>query len=365
MTPPPLDAGTDDCLDVLVVGAGQAGLATAAQLARHGLRFLVVDAAPELGHAWRTRWDSLRLFTPAMYDGLPGAPFPAAPDHHPTKDEVADYLTAFARDHALPVLLGCPVTRLQRLPDGRFAAETPDGVLRARQVVVATGPFQVPVVPAVAAGLAPSVHQLHSSGYRNPELLPDGPALVVGAGNSGMQVALELAATRDVTLAVGSRPLRLPQRFLGRDLFWWLSRTGALTSSADTPLARRMRTRGDLVIGTSFRRLRRAGVTLRPRVRATAGDVVELQDGTTVRPRTVVWATGFRRDHSWLDVPGVVVDGDVRHRGGITDVPGLVFVGLPWQSSRGSALLGFVGHDAERITAHLARAEAVREPVTA
>ncbi|WP_148572012.1 flavin-containing monooxygenase [Nocardioides caldifontis] len=354
MTAPSPDAGPDDCLDVLVVGAGQAGLATAAHLARRGVRFLVVDAAPELGHAWRTRWDSLRLFTPAEYDGLPDAPFPAAPDHHPTKDQVAEFLERFARERDLPVLLRCPVTRLERLPDGRFLATTPHGPLRARSVVVATGPFQVPVVPAVAEGLAGSVHQLHSSGYRNPSSLPDGPVVVVGAGNSGMQIALELAATREVTLAVGSRPPRLPQRVLGRDLFWWLRRTGVLTGPPDSRLARRMRARGDLVIGTSFRDLRRAGVTVHPRLTAAEGTVLGFADGSTVRPSTVVWATGFRRDHSWIDVPGVVVDGEVHHRRGLTGVAGLAFVGLPWQSCRGSALLGFVQRDAEWVAARLA-----------
>lgn len=351
-----------DALDVLVIGAGQAGLATAYHLQRHGLRLLVVDAAPTIGHAWRSRWDSLRLFSPAQYDGLPGLAFPAPAGSYPTKDEVADYLEAYATRFDLPVLPDCAVRRLERV-DGRFAVHTSQGTLMAHQVVVATGPFQTPVVPAV--DLPAHVTQLHSAAYRNPAVLPPGPVLVVGAGNSGRQIALELAATRDVTLAVGTEPLQLPQRILGRDLFWWLTRLGVITRTSDSLLARRMRARGDLVIGTPLRDLRRAGVRIRPRLIGAAGDGptvddVAFEDGSRARPATVVWATGFRSDYAWIDVPGVVTDGRVEHRRGLTAVPGLAFVGLPWQHTRGSALLGFVGHDAAWLAAQLAAVAPVR-----
>ena len=164
---------TSEPLEVIVIGAGQAGLAAAYHLKQRGVRFLVVDAAPELGHAWRSRWDSLRLFTAAQYDALPGMPFPAPADTYPTKDEAADYLVAYAHRFALPVLLNCAVERLTRLRGG-FAVETSQGRLLARQVVVATGPLQKPVVPAVAHDLGEAVVQLHSSGYRNPADLPSG-----------------------------------------------------------------------------------------------------------------------------------------------------------------------------------------------
>src|SRR5690349_2126166 len=189
-----------DRLDVIVIGAGQAGLALGWHLAQQGRRFLIVDAAPEIGHSWRTRWDSLRLFTPAEYDGLPGMDFPAPAGTYPTKDQVADYLEEFAARFQLPVLLRTAVTRLERPGDhsadhsaAHYAVHTTQGVLRARQVVVATGPFQQPVVPAVAGGLSGEVAQLHSADYRNPAQVPDGPVLVVGAGNSGLQIAEELA----------------------------------------------------------------------------------------------------------------------------------------------------------------------------
>jgi putative flavoprotein involved in K+ transport len=343
-------------LDMLVIGAGQAGLALGHHLARRDASFLLLDAGPEVGHSWRSRWDSLRLFSPAEYDSLPGMPFPA-PDgsYHPTKDDVADYLQAYAQRFRLPVRLNSPVFRLHRDADGTFTAATPTGTVRARQVVVATGPFQTPHIPALAERLEPGVPQLHSAEYRNPTQLPgDGRVLVVGAANSGLQIAAELAATQEVTVAVGTRPTELPQRIAGRDLFFWLTKSGFFTVPTDSRIARRLRARGDLVIGTRSRTLRRRGIDFRPRLTEFAGRTARFADGTTVSVGAVVWATGYRPDYSWLHVPDVVVDGSVRHTGGVTNVPGLYFLGLPWQTARGSALLGFVGADAAAIAARMA-----------
>ena len=182
----------DEVLDVIVVGGSQAGLAMAWHLARHHLRFVVLEAAPEIGHSWRSRWDSLTLFTPTQYDALPGMPFPGPPGTYPTKDPVASYLRAYAAAFDLPVRLNARVTDLRRTADA-FEAHTDGGVFRARQVVVATGPFQMPFTPPAAQRLDDSVTQLHSAEYRNPQVLPPGPVLVVGGGNSGFQIAEELA----------------------------------------------------------------------------------------------------------------------------------------------------------------------------
>lgn len=332
--------------DVIVIGGGQAGLAVAYHLSRQGADFLVLDAAAETGESWRTRWDSLRLFTPAQYDGLPGMQFPATDGRYPTKDMVADYLRDYADRFELPLKLRCAVTRVERVADG-FVIHTSQGTLSTRQVVIATGPFQEPVVPRMAAGLSGDVVQLHSADYRRPEDLPVGPVVVVGAGNSGRQIAEELTATHDVTLAVGTAPLQLPQQFLGRDLFWWLTRLGLMDKTIESRLARRMRDRGDLVIGSPLRRLRRAGVQIRPRVVSITGDQVGFQDDTSVRASAVVWATGFRADYTWVDIPDAFDEqGRPRHQRGITAARGLAFVGLPWQHTRGSALLGFVQSDA-------------------
>jgi putative flavoprotein involved in K+ transport len=342
-------------VEVLVVGAGQAGLAVGWHLREQGIRsFLLLDAGPEVGHVWRSRWDSLRLFTPAEYDGLPGMAFPAPAGTYPTKDEVADYLRGYAAVFELPVRLNTRVTRLRKSGD-TFVAETSTGTVTAGQVVIATGPFQTPVIPRLARGLAPDVVQVHSADYRNPDQLPDGPVLVVGAGNSGLQIACELASagSRPVTVAVGTRPPMLPQRFLGRDLFWWLTRLGLITRTADSRLARRMRTKGDLVIGTRWRDLARRGIQVRPRLDDLDLTTAMFADGSVSEVAAIVWATGFRTDYSWLDIPGAVVDDTVANERGITRVPGLSIVGLPWLHTRGSALLGFVKDDAAWLADHL------------
>jgi putative flavoprotein involved in K+ transport len=356
MTAPgePADAGTagDELLDAVVIGGGQAGLAMAWHLARHHLRFVVLEAGPEIGHTWRSRWDSLTLFTPAQYDALPGMPFPGPPDTYPAKDPVAGYLEAYAATFNLPVRLNARVTELSRTAEG-FEIRTGDGVFRAREVVVATGPFQVPFVPPAAQRLDDSVTQLHSAGYRNPQALPPGPVLVVGGGNSGFQIAEELAATRQVDLSIATKAPILPQRIGGKDLFWWLTRLRLMHVAVDSRLGRRMSSR-EFIIGSSRRRLRAAGVRFRPAVAGADGRTVRFADGSSLDVEVVIWATGYRPDYSWIDIPGVTRDRQVVHRRGVTDVPGLYFVGLSWQHTRGSALLGFVNDDAAFLAGRIA-----------
>ena len=340
-------------LDVVVVGGSQAGLAMAWHLAQQGRRFVVLEAAPELGHTWRSRWDSLKLFTPAQYDALPGMAFPAPADTYPTKDPVADYLQTYAAAFDLPVRLNARVTDLGRVGDD-FEVRTADATYRARQVVVATGPFQVPFVPPPAAKLDPSVTQVHSAGYRNPQALPDGPVLVVGGGNSGFQIAEELAATRTVDLSIATTYPMLPQRRLGRDLFWWLTRLGLLRVTVNSRPGQRM-SRRDFVIGTNRKRLERAGVRFRPRLVDAEECTVRFADHSLLEDvGVVVWATGYRSDYAWIHVPGVVREGQVVHRRGVTEVPGLYFLGLSWQHTRGSALLGFVNDDAAYLANRIA-----------
>ena len=348
----------DSILDVIVIGAGQSGLAIGRQLQQRGQRFLILDAGPAIGHVWRSRWDSLRLYTAARYSSLPGLPFPGDPDSYPTKDDVAQYLSRYARAFALPIRRNTRVTRVSR-DDTGFTAHTDGESYRAASVVVATGPFQRPVIPAVGAAIGPDILQLHSSEYRNPAQLPEGPVLVVGAANSGLHIAAELNSTRPVALSVGSATRPVPQRILGRDLFWWLTSMGLFTAPADSRLGRRFRNGTELVIGTSTRRLVKAGVTVRPRVTAADSTTVTFTDGTTTTPTTIVWATGYRTDHSFLDIGGAIdPTGTPIHRRGVSPVPGLYFLGLPWQHTRGSALLGFVGADAAYIADDMSNAPA-------
>ena len=231
--------------------------------------------------------------------------------------------------------------------------------------MVATGPFQVPFVPSVAEGLAPDVVQLHSIGYRTPAGLPEEPVLVVGGGNTGFQITDELADTRTVHLSIGSRQTPLPQRFLGKDLFWWLTRLRLMEKSTRTRMGRRMKRRDPALIGSSPRRLtrRRPSVTIHPRVVGVAGHTVTFADGTTLDVSAVVWATGYRLDQRWIDVPGAA-GGAIAHRRGVTDSPGLYLLGLSWQHSRGSALIGWVKDDAAFLAERIAAHRAVTRPAT-
>jgi putative flavoprotein involved in K+ transport len=334
---------------VLVIGAGQAGLAVGYHLARQHVRFLLVDSGPEVGHSWRSRWDSLQLFTPAEYSALPGLAFPADRGTYPGKDQVADYLKTYADRFDLPVMPNTRVERLERRrPEGPFRVATDQGTLWARQVVVATGPFQQPSIPTICSGFDTSIAQLHSASYRNPSSLPPGRVLVVGAGNSGLQIAIELADTHEVHVAVGTRQKTVPQRPLGRDLFWWLTRTGVLTRPGSSPVAAWFRKRGgDLVIGTTWGDVDAVGISVHPRLTTAQGRGAGFGDRTDLDDiDAVVWASGFRSDYSWLDVPGTWDGAQVHQTRGRSRTPGLWFIGLPWQHTRGSALLGFVGDDA-------------------
>jgi putative flavoprotein involved in K+ transport len=334
--------------DVVIVGAGQAGLAMCYHLAQRGLRCTVLERADSIGSAWRDRWESLTLFTPRRYDSLPGLPFPGDPDGYPIRDEVIAYLERYAKTFDLPIQLETEVERLAS-EDGMFVLATSRGTFTADHVVVATGPFQTPFVPDVAQKLDSQVFQIHSTRYQRPEEVPKGTALVVGGGNTGFQIAKELAATKDVYLSVGSRQTPLPQRFLGRDLFWWLTKTRLLEKTVESRLGRRLQHR-ETLIGSSPRELeRRYGVDLRPRAVDASGRTVCFADGTELQVDAVIWATGYQPDHSWIDLPVFDPEGRVRHRRGVTDVPGVYFLGLTWQHTRGSALLGWVKDDAEFI----------------
>jgi putative flavoprotein involved in K+ transport len=357
------NGGVEDRVDVAVIGAGQAGLAMGYSLARQGRRFVMLEAADSVAAAWRARWDSLLLFTPRRYSALAGLAFPGDPDGYPTRDEVIAYLEQYAEAFELPVELESPVRSLSAT-DGGFVLELDERSVEADQVVVATGPFQVPDVPEFRRGLAPEVFQTHSTGYMRPSGVPQGTELVVGGGNTGYQIAKELSATHKVQLAVGSRQKPGPQRFLGRDLFWWLTKTGLIKKTVDSRIGRRLRGK-DTLIGSSPRELeRRYGVDLRRRVVAAAGRTVGFADGSELDVDAVIWATGYRSDHTWIRIPVVGADGRVRHRRGVTDVPGLYFLGLSWQHTRGSALIGWVKDDAEFIGRQIETAAAPR-PETA
>ena len=357
------EGGTRDPVDVVVIGAGQAGLALGYFLRLQDRRFVILERADSVGSAWRERWRSLTLFTPRRYSALPQVAFPGDPYGYPTRDEVIGYLERYAETFELPIELSREVERVERGDDGRFRLEVDGRTILADQVVVATGPFQVPYVPTLAEKLDGSVFQTHAVGYQRPEDVPAGTVLVVGGGNTGFQIAKELSVSHTVVLSVGSRQKPLPQRVLGRDIFWWLTKARLLDKTVDSRLGRKLRTR-DTLIGSSPRELRkRYGVDLKPRVVGADGRTVRFADGGELEVDAVVWATGYRADHSWIKLPVFEEGGRIRHRRGVTGVPGLFFLGLSWQHTRGSALIGWVKDDAGYIAARIAEfQESKRQP---
>jgi putative flavoprotein involved in K+ transport len=327
-------------------------------LKRQGLRFLIVEA-DSIASAWRERWESLTLFTPRRYSSLPGFSFPGDPDGYPIRDEVVAYLEEYARRFELPIEEDRRVLSMTA-DDGRFMLEVDGKTITADQVVVATGPFQAPYVPDVAERLDQDVFQVHATGYRKPENIPEGTVLVVGGGNTGFQIAKELSGTHNVVLSVGSRQTPLPQRLLGRDLFWWLTNSRLFNTTVESRLGRRLSKR-ETLIGSSPRELeRRFDVELKPRLVDANGRAVRFEGGGELEVDAVLWATGYRPDYSWIRLPVFDSDGRLRHRRGVTEVLGLYFVGLTWQHTRGSALIGWVKGDAAFITGKIAELQQQR-----
>ena len=368
-------AAAPERFETVIVGGGQAGLAVGYHLAMRGRRFVILDASQRTGDAWRQRWDSLHLFTPARYDGLPGMPFPAAAFSYPTKDQVADYLQAYATRFALPVRNGVRVDRLCRDGD-RYALAAGDRRILADHVVVATGAHQKPQIPAFAAELDPNILQLDPNRYRHPSQLPAGGVLVVGAGNSGAEIAFEVSRTHPTWLsgpATGHIPVRTGSRWdqLLTPPFWWfISRV----LTVQTPIGRKVRPKA-LITTAPLERVRprelaAAGVERVPRTVGVQHGSPVLEDGRVMHVATVLWCTGFRPDFAWIDLPVLGQDGaPVHHRGIVASQPGLYFVGLWFLSAFTSSLLGGVGRDAEhiaeQIAAHQPNAQPTAEVLTA
>ena len=347
-------------LDVLVIGGGQAGLAMGYHLKRLGHRFQIVERNARVGDSWRNRHDSLVLFTPRAYSALPKLPLEGDAEGYPGKDEVADYLERYARHFDLPLSTETGIRSLTQV-NGGFRARTDAGeIIDARAVVLATGAFQRPAIPAVSRQLSPDVMQLTPESYKRPGQIPPGRVVVVGDGATGRQIAVELAANHEVLLATG-RPRRVsPQRILGRSVFWWMDRLGILKSSRETRVGRYLMNADpfpgkDLNLG----RLRRRGVRVVGRLLEVDGKDVGFASGEAAEVDAVIWATGYRDDSRWVAIPEVKdAHGGAMHRRGVSAVPGVYFVGRSWQWTRGSALLAGVGDDA----AYVARRIAERLP---
>lgn len=337
--------------DTVVIGAGQAGLATGYHLARAEADFVILDGAERPGASWRNRWDTLRLFTPAKRSGLPGMPFPAPPEHLPYKDEVADYFERYADRFDLPIRGGVRVDTLRH--DGsRFVVNRNGSRIEADQVVVATGAYARLHRPAGSELLDPTIHQLDSTSYRNPFELPEGPVLVVGAGNSGAQIALELSRHRKVWLA-GRDTGTMPRRLLGRDIFDWIWPVISRLP-LDGRLGHQIRARltgGDALIGMDNRMILAAGIERVGRF-VGANQGMPTCGDRTLEPRVIIWCTGLRPAHGFIELPAFGGNGLPEHRAGSsTAMPGLHFVGLRGQRRITSSLVGGAGADAAVVAA--------------
>jgi len=340
-------------LDVAVIGAGQAGLAMGYWLSqlKNQKEFLLIDKASSVGDVWRQRYDSLVLFTPRSYSSLPGLALEGADHGFPSKDEVAEYLEKYANHFSLPLQLETEVTRIEEVNDA-YQIYTNKGTIQAKQVVVATGPFHTPFVPAISQSLSPAIAQFHSSEYKNPAQLQPGNVLIVGGGNSGAQIAVELSETREVHLSVGQKMRYFPLTMLGKSLFWWFDKIGILHADSQSPLGKRIQQSGDPIFGFHLKNLAaNQKVDLHLRTVSGSGEKVQFEDHHELKVQNIIWATGFQPVYGWIDIKGLInTDGRPIHHRGITNKKGFYFLGLPWLHKRGSSLLLGVGEDAEYLS---------------
>lgn len=366
-----MNGNSTEHFETVIIGGGQAGLSTGYHLSRQGRPFVILDTNERVGDAWRKRWDSLRLFTPAKYNGLAGLRFPARSVSFPTKDEMADYLEAYAARFDLPVRTGVTVERLSRVGD-RFLVTAGDRRFEADHVVVATGAHHIPKLPTFAAGLDPSIVQLHSSRYRSPAQLAGGAGvLVVGVGNSGTEIALEVSRSHRTSLS-GTPSGQIPVRHgpaAARFVFPVVRFLGTHVLTLRTPIGRRLRpqvvSRAKPLVRVKLKDLAAAGVEQVPRTVGVRDGRPELADGRALDVSTVIWCTGFRTDFGWIDLPVFDEDGTPTHERGVVEAaPGLYFVGLEFQYAAVSDVLPGVGRDAEYVVRHIASRNGDSRPRT-
>lgn len=352
--------------NTIVIGGGQAGLAAGYHLKKAGDDFIILDASVKTGDSWRSRWDSLRLFTPPQFNTLPGWPHPSQASSSMTKDQMAEYLELYARQFSLPVRLGIRVIKLSKGING-FVLETAGQTFTCNQVIVATGTNQQPYVPAFAEQLDPEIVQLHAATYHNPGDIPYGNVLVVGGATSGIEIALELSKTRHTILA-GKPSFVVPAgafRF-GQKFYWWFT-NNILT--INTPIGRKARAniiKGGAVIPQMLERLKNTAVEQVPRVTAVRDGLPVLEDGRILEQLgAVIWCTGYRPDFSWIDIKKAIGENGwpITKRGVSPVTNGLYFMGVPFQFGLSSGLVGGVGRDADYIVRQLIRSPLQKEKI--
>ncbi|WP_078393764.1 flavin-containing monooxygenase [Shouchella patagoniensis] len=335
--------------EVVIIGGGQAGLAMGYYLTKKEIPFVILDKNERVGDSWKKRYDSLVLFTPRRYSSLPGLEMEGLLKEFPTKDDIADYLDSYVKRFDFPIVFNTNVVRLNKQSDGSFLLETSSGQIKAKQVVVATGAFQKPIIPNVIKKES-SIFQLHSSEYHSPKEVKGTDILVVGGGNSGAQIAVELAKDKNVTIAVGHELKFLPLKFFGRSIFSWLETFGLLYAGKNTLKGKWFQKQNDPIFGKELKKLiRNRKVDVKPKVTHVNDTEVHFKNNTRRKFTSIIWSTGFVPSYDWINIEGVISndEGKPIHTRGITNIKGLYFIGLPWQYQRGSALICGVSLDAE------------------
>src|SRR6266480_4987134 len=350
-------------LDILIIGAGQAGLALGYHLKSTPFRFQLVEGHRRIGDSWRKRYDSLLLFTPRIYSALSGLAVPGDPEGYATKDEIADYLETYATHFELPVMVDTLIRWMERTNDG-FRATTGAGeTIDCRAVVLATGAYQQPALPHSSQQLPADVLQRSPETYTSPAQIPPGEVLVVGDGATGRQIARELTATHHVLLSTG-RPRRVsPERILGKSLFWWMDKLGIVRASRESAIGKYLM-KADPFPGKALglKPLGRQGVVVVGRLLHVDGKNVTFESRETAAVETVIWATGYQENTDWIAIPEAKdAQGNLLHRRGVSPVPHLYLIGRSWQWTRGSALLTGIGDDAAMIKDHIVKDVGERE----
>jgi putative flavoprotein involved in K+ transport len=343
--------------DYIIVGAGQSGLAIAYYLMKQGASYLVVDANSEIGAPWLKRWDSLKLFTPSEFNSLPGLKFPHAKGHYADKFEVANYLKLYVSKFGIPVEFDHKITSLKK-ENGIFTLESDRRKFEAKNVIIATGPFHKPFTPRCHLKISEDVLQIHSEHYKGPDQLQEGAALVVGAGDSGVQILNEISQTNKVVYFSGSTNiLSLPQEFLGKTLWWWFTKVGFLTANKYSWIGKKLSNRGQPVIGTDVKALfKKQNVTCVGRTLDAKDETIIFEKQKANDIKNIVWATGFKPNFNWIE--GIELDANEypkNYRGVSDTIDGLYFLGLPWLHTRGSATLGGVKKDAKYLKKYISK----------
>ena len=343
-------------VEVVVIGAGQAGLAAGYYLKKANITFSILDAHKQVGDTWRQRWDSLELFTPRPFAALPGLKLSKTNNYYPTKNEIAKYFETYADVHQLPIQTDTRVLSVSGA-NSNYVVQTAELQIKAKQVIVATGPYSKKYVPDFASKLTGEILQIHSSQYKNTSQIATQSVAIIGGGNSAMQLAEELiAAGKTVTIISSRMPWFLPKSILNVSSYHWFSAFGVLRASSNSPISRYVHKRGDGIIGTNVLKLIRNGSI--KHIVATVVDAAKsnliLSDSSRINVESIIWATGFVPDYPWLKVVGAVTqDSHPIQNGGRSQITGMYWVGLPWQTRLNSGIINGVGHDAQQIVNYI------------